>query len=88
MSALALQEAEAAWLVAEAGEESLAPCQRMHLWILRDPSRRSVVKMASVGAKRIVVLRSKAGDHTSDTQECFDSAIRTVLMIANFEGEK
>lgn len=60
----------------------------LQVWITRDPSFRTVTRMARINGKCLVELRSKSGAHESVTQETFDSAIRTVLMIAMGEGEK
>ncbi len=73
------------------GEETSALAtanDELHAWVMRDPSSRSVARMGRVGGKCIVSLKSKAGKHTSETQLTFDAAIRTVLMIAKWEGEK
>ncbi len=60
----------------------------LHAWIGREPSYRAVDRMARMGSLCVVELRAKSGVFTSETQETFDAAIRTALMIAHYNGEK
>ncbi len=60
----------------------------LHAWVLRDPSNRTVARMARLDGNCIVELKGLRGEYRSETQLTFASAIRTVLMIAAMEGDK
>ena len=57
-------------------------------WILRDPSFRVVNRMARIHNRCLVELRGKLGTYESSEQLTFDSAVRTALMHASWEGDK
>ncbi len=57
-------------------------------WILRDPSFRVVNRMARIHNRCLVELRGKLGTYESTEQLTFDSAVRTALMQASWEGDR
>lgn len=62
----------------------------LQAWIGRNPSHRTVTRMArNTGTNRVTVeLRGESGAHESTTQLDFDSAVRTALMTASWSGDK
>ncbi len=69
-------------------QAAVKPLDLLHAWIEREPSYRVVDRMARMGKICVVEIRAKSGVFTSETQETFDAAIRTALMIAHYNGEK
>ncbi len=60
----------------------------LQAWIARDPHHRCVDRMARRDGHFLVELRSRTGVHESATQGTLESAIRTCLMAAMWEGER
>ena len=60
----------------------------LQAWIARDPFHRAVDRMARRDGRFLVEIRSRSGVHATDTQTTLESAIRTALMVAMWEGER
>jgi hypothetical protein len=82
-----LQERRDTLLPAEMPHQPSA-LEMLHDWILRDPSFRVVDRMARLDGRCTVKLRGKLGTYESTEQLTFDSAVRTALMQASWEGDK
>jgi hypothetical protein len=69
-------------------EQRHAALGLLESWISSDPLNRCIERIARIHDRWLIEIRGRFGVYSSQTQETLDSAVRTVLMSAIWEGDR